>query len=107
MHLITGYYSAGEGDGSIEICAQVTTDRFDHTIQFDYLTIAGSATGEKFISNINNYRVEGTTSALTSPLVFNVHVELLLQEVCLEKVVNRIYGVVFYMLITKDNTMEP
>ena len=45
VRLNTSYYSVGEGDGIIEVCAHVTTDQFDNTIQADYVTSAGSASG--------------------------------------------------------------
>ena len=45
VRLSTGYYLVSEGDGSIEVCAQVTTDQYDNTIQADYVTTPGSASG--------------------------------------------------------------
>ena len=45
VRMKSSYYSVGEGDGSVEVCAEVTTDQFDSTFDTDYVTSAGSATG--------------------------------------------------------------
>ena len=45
VRLKASYYSVGEGGGSVEVCAEVTTDQFDSTIEADYVTSPGSATG--------------------------------------------------------------
>ena len=50
VHLKTSYYSVGEGDGSIDVCVQVTTDQFDNEIWCDYFTSFASATGKKLLS---------------------------------------------------------
>ena len=41
----TSYYSVDEGDGSVEVCIQVTTDQFDNSVQVGYQTTPGSASG--------------------------------------------------------------
>lgn len=46
VHLQSNYYSVGEGDGSVEICAEVSTDQFDETLQANYETSQGSAEGK-------------------------------------------------------------
>lgn len=46
VYLKNNYYSVNEDDGSIGVCAQVTTDEFDHTVNCDYLTTAESAAGK-------------------------------------------------------------
>ena len=46
VYLKNNYYSVNEDDGIIEVCAHVTTDEFDHTVNCDYLTTAGSAAGK-------------------------------------------------------------
>ena len=47
VHLKTSYYSVGEGDGSVEVCAQVTTNQFQNEVRVGYFTTFGSATGKK------------------------------------------------------------
>ena len=54
LHLKTSYYSVGEGDGSVDVCAQVTTNQFDNEIRCDYFTTFGSAAGKKLLSIIKH-----------------------------------------------------
>ena len=45
VRLVSSYFSVGEGDDSIEICAEVTTDQFDDTFEADYVASSASAEG--------------------------------------------------------------
>ena len=45
VRLVSSYFSVDEGAGSLEICAEVTTDQFDGNFEADYITSAGSAEG--------------------------------------------------------------
>ena len=45
VRLQSNYYSIGEGDGSLEVCAEVTTDQFDGNFQANYVTIGDGAEG--------------------------------------------------------------
>lgn len=45
VRLKSNYYSVGEGDGSLEVCAEITTDQFDGNFQANYVTTSGSAEG--------------------------------------------------------------
>lgn len=45
VHLKSNYYSVGEGEGTLEVCAEVTTNQFDGNFQVKYVTIGGSAKG--------------------------------------------------------------
>ena len=45
VRLKSSYYSVSEGDSSVEVCVEVTTDQFDDTFDVDYLTTPASATG--------------------------------------------------------------
>ena len=45
VHLQSNYYAVSEGDGSIEVCAEVTTNQFEGTFQAIYMTSGGSAKG--------------------------------------------------------------
>ena len=42
------YYSVGEGDGSVEVCAELSTLQFTGTVEVDYATVADSAEGMEF-----------------------------------------------------------
>ena len=48
VHLQSNYYAISEGGGSIEVCAEVTTDQFEGTFQAIYMTTGGSAKGLHF-----------------------------------------------------------
>ena len=39
------YYSVIEADGSVEVCAKLSTLQFEGIVQFDYTTFGGSAEG--------------------------------------------------------------
>lgn len=39
------YYSASEADGSIEVCAELSTLEFVGNVQVDYATVGDSAEG--------------------------------------------------------------
>ena len=45
VRLQSNYYAVGEGDGSLQICAEVTTDQFEGNFQANYMTTGGSAKG--------------------------------------------------------------
>ena len=45
VHLQSNYYAISESGGSIEVCAEVTTDKFEGTFQAIYMTAGGSAKG--------------------------------------------------------------
>ena len=45
VHMQSNYYTVNEGDGSIEVCAEVTTDQFEGTFEANYITTEGSAKG--------------------------------------------------------------
>ena len=46
----SNYYSVGEGDGSLEVCAELTTDQFDGNFQANFVTIGDRAEGLLLIS---------------------------------------------------------
>ena len=45
VRLQNNYYTVGENDGGVEVCAEVTTDQFEGTVQANYMTTGGSAKG--------------------------------------------------------------
>ena len=45
LYLQQSFYSASEADGSAEVCAEVTTQQFEGSIQVNYSTAGGSAEG--------------------------------------------------------------
>lgn len=45
VHLQSNYYSVSEDSGSLEVCAEVTSDQFDGNFEADYATAGGSAEG--------------------------------------------------------------
>ncbi|CAI8052156.1 hypothetical protein GBAR_LOCUS28548, partial [Geodia barretti] len=68
VRLNTSYYSVGEGDGSIEVCAHVTTDQFNNTIQADYVTSAGSASDPEDYDGVSgtlSFTSDATESCVT------------------------------------------
>ena len=48
VHWEERYYSVGEGDGSVEVCAELSTLQFTGTVEVDYATVADSAEGMEF-----------------------------------------------------------
>ena len=45
VHWEERYYSVGEGDGGVEVCAELSTLQFTGTVEVDYATVADSAQG--------------------------------------------------------------
>jgi len=45
LYLQQSFYSVSEADGSVEVCAEVTTQQFEGSIQVNYTTAGGSAEG--------------------------------------------------------------
>lgn len=45
VHLQSNYYTVSEDSGSLEVCAEVTSDQFDDNFEADYVTSEGSAEG--------------------------------------------------------------
>ena len=45
VHWEENYYSTSEADGSVEVCAELSTLQFDGNVEVDYATISGSAEG--------------------------------------------------------------
>ena len=45
VHLQSNYYAVSESDGSLDVCAEVTSNQFEGTFQANYVTIGGSAKG--------------------------------------------------------------
>ena len=45
IHMQKSFYSVSEADGSVEVCAEVTTQQFEGSIQVNYSTAGGSAEG--------------------------------------------------------------
>lgn len=45
VHLQSNYYTVSEDSGSLEVCAEVTSDQFDGNFQANYATSEGSAEG--------------------------------------------------------------
>ena len=45
VHWQESYYSVIEADGSVEVCAKLSTLQFEGSVQFDYTTFGDSAEG--------------------------------------------------------------
>ena len=45
VHWQESYYSTSEADGSVEVCAELSTLQFDGNVEVNYATISGSAEG--------------------------------------------------------------
>ena len=45
VHWQESYYSASETDGSVELCAELSTVQFEGSVQVDYGTVGDSAKG--------------------------------------------------------------
>lgn len=45
VHWEENYYSTSEADGSVEVCAELSTLQFDGNVEVDYATISDSAEG--------------------------------------------------------------
>jgi hypothetical protein len=45
VHWQENYHSASEGDGPVELCAEVSTLQFEGSVQVNYATFSGSAEG--------------------------------------------------------------
>ena len=45
IHMQKSFYSVSEADGSVEVCAEVTTQQFEGIVQVNYTTAGGSAEG--------------------------------------------------------------
>ena len=45
VHWQESYYSTSEADGSVEVCAELSTLQFDGNVEVDYATISDSAEG--------------------------------------------------------------
>ena len=48
IHWQKGYYSTSETDGSVELCAELSTLQFEGNVQVNYATFGDSAKGNKF-----------------------------------------------------------
>ena len=48
VHLHRNYYTVGESDGIIEVCAEVTTNQFEGNLIANFVTTEGSAKGIVF-----------------------------------------------------------
>ena len=46
------YYSVSEGDGSVEVCAALSTLQFTGNVEVDYTTVADSAEGTQCTDDI-------------------------------------------------------
>ena len=45
VHWQESYYSASEADGSVEVCAELSTLQFTGSVEVNYATVADSAAG--------------------------------------------------------------
>ena len=48
VHWQKNYYSVSEADGSVEVCAELSTLQFEGNVQVNYATFDGSAEGNRF-----------------------------------------------------------
>ena len=49
VHWQESYYSASETDGSVEVCAELSTLQFEGSVQVDYATVGDSAEGVRIV----------------------------------------------------------
>ena len=48
VHWQKNYYSVSEADGSVEVCAELSTLQFEGNVQVNYATFDDSAEGNRF-----------------------------------------------------------
>lgn len=48
VHWQKNYYSVSEADGSVEMCAELSTLQFEGNVQVNFATFDGGAVGNKF-----------------------------------------------------------
>jgi hypothetical protein len=72
VRLQNNYYTVGENDGGVEVCAEVTTDQFEGTVQANYMTTGGSAKASEDFrhqSGILTFSSNVTTSCVSIQIV--------------------------------------